>query len=76
MYNHNINYEFSHLRNFKTDCFHCGRKLSNFAKGKSRDHKLIDSKDHTPLCVDSAYILAKLYLTQNKDTIVGLSNSS
>lgn len=75
MYSQN-NIALHHLRNLKTDCFHCGRKLSNFAKGKSRDHKLIDSKDHTPLCVDSAYILAKLYLEQNRDTIVGLSNGS
>ena len=74
MYHHNT-VEFNHIRNLKTDCFHCGKKPTNYAKGKPRDHKLIDHKDLL-LCVDSAYILARLYLEENRDTIVGLSNSS
>ena len=76
MYNPNNSINFHHARNLETDCFHCGKKLSNYAKGKSRDHKLIGYKLKAPLCVDSAYLLARLYLEQNKDMIVGLNNSS
>lgn len=56
----------------RNHCSHCGRTLSKWDKARSNDFGLLNTHEDgsiRPLCVQSAYEFAALYIKDNLDKI-------